>query len=141
MGEIKTKPTDFNVDEFLMRVEPESRKNDSILLKKVFDSVLEEEAILWNNNMIGYGLYHYKSERSNQEGDWPIIAFSPRKQYIVIYIMPGVEKYKDLLEELGKHKTSKGSCIYINSLKDIDLEVLKKVITTSVDDMKKIYNV
>jgi hypothetical protein len=65
-----------------------------------------------------------------------IIAFSPRKQYIAIYIMPGVSNYKDLLDKLGKHKISSGSCIY-----DIDIDILKELILTSVADMKKMYNV
>ncbi len=70
-----------------------------------------------------------------------IIAFSPRKQYIAIYIMPGVSNYKDLLDKLGKHKISSGSCIYINSIKDINIDILKELILTSVADMKKMYNV
>lgn len=141
MGEIKTKPTDLDVDSYLMGIESEKKRLDSIELKKVFDSVLNEKAVLWNNNMIGYGTYHYKSERSKQEGDWPLIAFSPRKQYIAIYIMSGVNNYKELLDKLGKHKVSSGSCIYINKIEDINLDVLKKIISASVADMKRQYNV
>ena len=77
MGEIKTKPTDLDIDNFLMNVEPEKRRKDSIELKKLFDSVVSEKASLWNNNMVGYGTYHYKSDKSKQEGDWPLTAFSP----------------------------------------------------------------
>lgn len=141
MSEIKTKPTDQDIHEFLMSIEPEKKRLDSIELKKVFDSVLDEEPTLWNNNMIGYGTYHYKSERSKQEGDWPLIAFSPRKQYIVIYVMPGVNNYSHLLEKLGKFKGSSGSCLYINKLGDINLDVLKEIISTSVADMKRMYQV
>lgn len=141
MGEIKTKPTDLDIDNFMMGIEPEKRRSDSIELKKIFDSVLNEKAVLWNNNMIGYGIYHYKSERSKQEGDWPLIAFSPRKQNITIYIMPGVEKYKEMLDKLGRHKASTGSCLYISKLEDINLDVLKEIIKASVADMKRMYNV
>jgi len=91
--------------------------------------------------MIGYGTYHYKSERSRQEGDWPLIGFSPRKQYIAIYIMSGVSNYKDLLSQLGKFKVSSGSCIYIDKLEDINPTVLKKIISASVADMKRIYRI
>jgi hypothetical protein len=101
---------------------------DSIELKKVFDSVLNEKAEYWSNNMIGYGSYHYKSERSKQEGDWPLIAFSPRKQYISLYIMSGASNYQDLLNKLGKYKAGSGSCIYINKLEDINIDVLKEII-------------
>ncbi|MBG0860131.1 MAG: DUF1801 domain-containing protein [Bacteroidales bacterium] len=141
MSAIKTKPSDFDIDKFLMGIEPERKRVDSIELKKLFDSVLQEKGCLWNNNMIGYGSYHYKSDRSKQEGDWPLTGFSPRKQYIAVYIMSGVNNYKDLLSKLGKYKISSGSCIYVNKIEDINLDILKKIISTSVSDMKKIYKV
>jgi hypothetical protein len=137
MSEIKTKPIDLDIDKFLMSVEPEKKRADSIELKKVFDSVVKEQPSLWNNNMIGYGSYHYKSDRSKQEGDWPLTGFSPRKQYIAIYIMSGVRNYSDLLSQLGKFKISSGSCIYVNKIEDIRLDVLQKIISISVADMKK----
>jgi len=89
--------------------------------------------------MIGYGVFHYKSERSTQEGNWPLTAFSPRKQNITVYIMSGAKNYPQLLKKLGKFKISGGSCIYINDLEDVDLNVLKQLITASVKDMKKKY--
>lgn len=141
MSEIKTKPTNLDIDNFLMSVEPDKKRLDSIELKKVFDSAVNEKASLWNNNMIGYGSYHYQSGKSKQEGNWPLTGFSPRKQYIAVYIMSGVNNYKELLDKLGKHKISSGSCIYINKLDDINLDILKKLITTSVTDMKRIYKV
>jgi hypothetical protein len=141
MSEIKTKPSDFDIDKFLLSVEPEKKRMDSIEIKKIFDSVVEEKASLWNNNMIGYGSYHYKSERSKQEGEWPLTGFSPRKQYIAVYIMSGVNNYKDLLSDLGKFKISSGSCIYINKIEDINPDILKKIIINSVSDMKKIYKI
>jgi len=139
MSTIKTKPVDQDVDAFLLSVQPEKKRADSIELKKIFDSTIKEKSSLWNNNMIGYGKYHYKSERSRQEGDWPLVGFSPRKQNIAIYIMSGVSNYKDLLSQLGKYKVSSGSCIYINKLEDINPDVLKKIISSSVKDMKRIY--
>lgn len=141
MSEIKTKPSDLNIDKFLMSIEPEKKRVDSIELKKLYDSIVKEKASLWNNNMIGYGTYHYKSERSKQEGDWPLTAFSPRKQYLAIYIMSGVNNYKDLLSKLGKFKMSSGSCIYVNKLEDINLDILKKIIIASVSDMKRTYKI
>ena len=141
MGAIKTKPVDSDIDKFLMNIEPEKRRTDSIEIKKLFDSVVKEKATLWNNNMIGYGSFHYKSERSSQEGDWPLIAFSPRKQNITIYIMSGAKNYVNFLSELGKYKISSGSCIYINKIEDINLEILKKIILASVSDMKTKYKI
>ena len=141
MGEIKTKPVDSDIDEFLGSIGTEKKRADSLELKKLFDCVVKEKPSLWNNNMIGYGSFHYKSDRSKQEGDWPLTAFSPRKQNIAIYIMSGVKNYEGLLSKLGKFKASSGSCIYVNKLEDINLDVLKELIATSVSDMKKTYNV
>jgi hypothetical protein len=141
MAEIKTRPTGSDIEEFIQAIEPQKKRTDSIAMKKLFDSILEEKATLWNNNMIGYGTYHYKSDRSSQEGDWPLTAFSPRKQYIAVYIMSGVNNYSELLKKLGKYKASSGSCIYINKMEDIDPEILKKIIKSSVEDMKKKYKV
>jgi len=141
MSEIKTKPSNLDVDKFLSTVEPETKRTDSLELKMLFDRVVHEKASLWNNNMIGYGSYHYKSERSRQEGDWPLTGFSPRKQYIAIYIMSGVNNYTDLLEKLGRFNMSSGSCIYVNKLKDINLDILGEIISASVSDMKKLYKI
>jgi hypothetical protein len=141
MADIKTKPIDSDIDKFLLNIEPEKRRADSIIIKKLFDSVVKEKATLWNNNMIGYGSFHYKSDRSKQEGDWPLTAFSPRKQNITIYIMSGAKNYETLLSELGKYKISSGSCIYINKIEDINLEILKRIISVSVSDMKKKYKI
>lgn len=137
MSTIKTKATTTSIATFLKSIEPEKKRTDSIALKKVFDSAVKEKPALWNNNMIGYGSFHYKSERSAQEGDWPLTGFSPRKQSMTVYIMSGAKKYPELLKNLGKFKISGGSCIYINNLDDIDVKVLKKLIAASVKDMKK----
>jgi len=139
MSEIKTKAVALDIDKFLMSIEPEKKRTDSLELKKLFDSVVSEKPSLWNNNMVGYGSYHYKSDRSTQEGDWPLTGFSPRKQYLAIYIMSGANNYKNLLSKLGKYKISSGSCIYVNKLEDINLEILKEIISASVSDMKKIH--
>lgn len=92
--------------------------------------------------MISFGTYHYKSERSSQEGDWPLTAFSVRKQNITVYVMLGMQGFAQnggLLKKLGKHKKSGGSCLYINKLEDVDMAILKKIIKHSYLAMKKKY--
>jgi hypothetical protein len=95
---------------------------------------------MWGTSMIGYGSYHYKSDRSKQEGDWPLTGFSPRKQQISIYIMPGFAQYQHLLQKLGKYKISSGSCLYIKHLSDIDTKVLEILIADSVKNMREKYH-
>ena len=87
--------------------------------------------------MVGFGSYHYKYD-SGREGDWFLTGFSPRKQNLTIYIMPGFDKYDSLMKKLGKHKTGK-SCLYISKLEDVDTKVLKELIKQSFQYMKKKY--
>ncbi len=141
MAENKTIKTKESVTAFLNGIESEQQKSDCIKLNKLFTKVTKKKAVLWVNGMVGYGTFHYKSEKSAQEGDWSLTGFSPRKKNITIYIMPGVNKYASLLKKLGKHKTSSGSCLFINKLDDIDTEILEELIAVSVSDMKKKYNV
>jgi len=133
---IKTKVSDASVEDFINSIENETRRQDGFTLLEIYKRVTGEPAKMWGSSMVGFGQYHYKSERSRQEGDWPLAAFSPRKQNLTLYIMPVLLDYSDLLKDLGKHKTSKG-CLYINKLAGVDLKVLEKIIEKSYLDAKK----
>lgn len=133
---IKTQVNDSSVEDFISAVENETRRNDGFTLLKIFEDLTGEPAKMWGTSIIGFGTYHYKSERSKQEGDWPLVGFSPRKQNLTVYIMPGFDTYEALLKKLGKHKTSV-SCLYINKLADVDMGVLKQLIKESFEAMKK----
>src|SRR5688572_30664818 len=114
MSELKTKATDKNPKDFLDKVEPEQKRQDGFTLLEMFESITGEKAVMWGDSIVGFGKYHYKSERSSQEGDWPLVGFSPRKQNLTLYIMSG-NKENPTLEKLGKHKKSVG-CLYLNKL-------------------------
>ena len=138
MAELKTKKSRASVQKFLKSVEHEQRRHDSFELLELFKQVTNMPPILWGDSIVGFGEYHYKSERSQQEGDWPLTGFSPRKRNMTVYIMPGFKEYQDLLNQLGKHKTSV-SCIYFTKLENIDIKILKTIIRKSVARMKKKY--
>jgi hypothetical protein len=140
MAELKTKKNDASVIDFINTLQDEAKKQDSLELLKIFKECTGLEPKMWGSSIIGYGSYHYKSERSRQEGDWPLTGFSPRKQNISIYIMPGFDKYQKELSKIGKYKNSVG-CLYIKKLSDIDINVLKFLIKDSVETMKAQYNV
>lgn len=135
MAEIKTKVNDASVAGFINAVGNEQRKQDGFKLLEIFMRVTGDEPKMWGTSIIGFGKYHYKSERSSQEGDWPLIGFSPRKANLTIYIMNGFDGYKEMLDGLGKHKTSVG-CLYINKLEDVNLKVLEGLIKNSYLTMK-----
>lgn len=137
MAELKTKPTEQSVDQFLSYIDEEKRKQDCVTILKLMKQVTKEEPKMWGNSIFGFGTYHYRYE-SGREGDWFLTGFSPRKQNLTIYIMPGFNRYGQLLAKLGKHSTGKG-CLYINKIEDINLDVLRELIEESVEMLSKTY--
>lgn len=139
MAEPKTKKTTASPYEFINRIEDEKKHTDANTLLELFKTVTGEEPVMRGESIIGFGQYHYKSERSTQEGDRPITGFSPRKQNLTLYIMPGFASYQDLISKLWKCKTSVG-CLYIKKLADIDMTVLEELLSVTVEEMKRKYN-
>ncbi len=138
MATLKTRATTLSVTEFLSSVADENKRRDCRALLKLMKNCTGEKPVLWGNGVVGFGRYHYKSERSKQEGDWYMTGFSPRKTNLTIYIMPGFGKYKGMLAKLGKYKTA-GACLYLNTMADIDEKVLAELVTAAFGDMKQKY--
>lgn len=140
MTQLKTLVNDRSPDEFVETIADEQKKEDCKQLLTIFAQATGLEPKMWGSSIVGYGSYHYKSERSKQEGDWPLTGFAPRKQALTIYIMPGFDQYQDLLAKLGPHKKSV-SCLYIKKLFAINEEVLEQIIAKSTVAMKERYGV
>jgi hypothetical protein len=136
MAEIKTQRTTQSPLDFLDSVEPAQKRDDSLTLLHMFEECTGEKAVMWGTSIVGFGEYHYTSERSSQEGDWPLAGFSPRKQNLTLYVISDFKNKEELLRKLGKHKTSVG-CLYINKLSDIDLDILSRIISESYAYKKK----
>jgi hypothetical protein len=126
---IKTKVNDASVEDFINSVASDTKRQDAFTLLKIYTDITGEKAAMWGTSIIGFGQYHYKSERSTQEGYWPLAGFSPRKQNLTLYIMHDLTQYTDLLSKLGKQKTSV-SCVYINKLITKSYENAKKELLT-----------
>ena len=62
----------------------------------------------------------------------PQISFSPRKQYLTLYIGVGDDSDNPLLKKLGKYTTGK-VCLYIKKLADVDRDVLQELIADSFE--------
>lgn len=137
MAELKTKENDADVTEFLAGITHEKRRADTKTVVAMMERVTGFPAKMWGQQIIGFDTYTYKYE-SGRTGDWMITAVSPRKTSLSVYIMPGFDKYAGLLAKLGKHKVGK-SCLYINKLDDVDLDVLEELIALSVADMRLKY--
>jgi hypothetical protein len=139
MAELKTKQTSADVSDFINAfADSDQKRKDSFELVKLMQEFTGFEPKMWGPSIIGFGLYHYKSDRSRQEGDWPLVGFSPRKAAISLYVYSGAAGQQDLLSGLGKFKMGKG-CIYVKKLADIDQEVLKKLMGGTIEYLKTRY--
>lgn len=137
MAENKTKATKASVEEFIAAVPSERKRKDAETLLELFKELTGEEPRMWGPSIIGFGQYHYKYE-SGREGDMLLAGFSPRKTALTLYMMAGFERYDEYLSKLGKFKTGK-SCLYINKLADVDMDVLSNMIVASMKAIKEKY--
>ena len=137
MAKNKTTETLKSVDEFINGIKDEGKRKDSFQIIKLFQKQTGFKPKMWGPSIIGFGSCHYKYE-SGREGDMPLAAFSPRGTAIVFYLSVEAETRVELLKKLGKHKTNKG-CIYVKKLDDINIDVLKEMVSDSVKHKQSLY--
>jgi len=137
MSDNKTVPTNTPVMEFLETITNNTRREDSLVLMQIMKEITGHSPVLWGTSLIDFDSYHYKYD-TGTEGDMLVSGFSPRKQNLALY-NTGFVRYPELLQKLGKHKTGK-SCLYINKLSDVNIDILKTLIETSYNHMKMKYN-
>jgi hypothetical protein len=134
MAELKTKRNDASVEAFLNGIADERKRQEAFAILHLMQEVTGETPTMWGDTIVGFGSYHYKYA-SGREADWMLTGFSPRKQNLTVYIMAGFDQYDNLLARLGKHSTG-SSCLYIKKLQNIDLAVLRELVSQSVAHMK-----
>lgn len=137
MAENKTKPTKKSVTAFIKDIQDEQMRRDARKVAAMMREATGTRAKMWGASIVGFGEYHYKYA-SGREGDFMITGFSPRKQALTLYVIPGFRHFEALMGKLGKYKTGK-SCLYIRRLSDVDEQVLKRLITASVKYMREHY--
>lgn len=139
MAELKTQKNDADVIELINSfADTEQKRKDSLELLKLMQEFTGYEPKMWGASIIGFGSYHYKSERSRQEGDWPMVGFSPRKAAISLYVYTGSPEHEHLLKDLGKFKMGK-ACIYVKRLSDINLDALKRIMGETINFLNSKY--
>jgi hypothetical protein len=135
MAENKTIPTEDSVTAFLNKIKDRQVRDDCFAILDMMQKASNSEPVMWGSAIVGFGTYHYVYE-SGREGDMLVVGFSPRKQNISIYFLGGVNNVQDELSELGKYKTGKG-CLYIKSLSDVNVEVLKKIFDKALVEARR----
>ena len=133
MSELKTRPTDASVAQFLAQ-QPEARRADCEAVLRMMEAATGEPAQMWGSSIVGFGRYAYTNS-TKKTYEWPLVGFSPRKNDLTLYIMPGFDGFAGLMATLGKHKTGK-SCLYLMQLADVDIDVLQALIDSSVAAME-----
>ena len=124
-------PSGTDLEAFLEAVPNEQRRADARELSALLSEITGEPPVLWASGIVGFGTYHYRYD-SGREGDAPVAGFAPRSVHLVIYLIGGfTDRHERLLERLGPHKTGK-SCLYVKRLADIDLDVLRTLVTRSM---------
>ncbi len=134
-AELKTKKNDQSVEDFLNKIADEQQREEAKKISEMMRKASKQEPKMWGASIVGFGTYNYKYA-SGREGEWMEVAFSPRKANLTLYIMSGFKEYDELLAKLGKHKIGK-SCLYIKHLSDVDEKVLKELIESSIENVRK----
>ena len=137
MSELKTRPTDASVEAFINGVENARRREDARAVCALLGEITGEKPVMWGESIIGFGRYTYVNT-TKKPADWPIIGLSPRKANLTVYIMPGFNERRELMDRLGKVKTSV-SCLYINRLEGVDMGALRELCAWSVAAMRERY--
>ena len=137
MAKNKTTENNLSVDDYINNITDEKRQNDVRELVKIFEATSGFPPKMWGEAIIGFGSYHYKYE-SGYEGDAPLAGLSNRVAQISLYVYQDIDDKENLFSQLGKVKTAK-ACIYIKKLEDINIDILKNIITTSTKTIQKIY--
>ena len=135
----KFAPTGQAVAEVIESLPSDNKKADAYELLALYERVSGEDAVVWYPNIIGFGQYHYVYD-SGHEGDATLLAFSPRKAKISLYLDQDFPEREELLDKLGKIKKAKG-CVYVNKLADIDMSVLEVLLEKSLAYTKEKYNI
>jgi hypothetical protein len=137
VAENKTKATGASVTAFINSIDDKQKRADARKVAAMMRKATGKRAKLWGPSIVGYGTYHYKYA-SGREGDFLMTGFSPRKQALTVYVIPGFEHFETLMNKLGKYKTGK-SCLYIKWLSDVDEKILEQLINRSVKYMREHY--
>jgi hypothetical protein len=135
MAELKTSKTRASVSAFLNAIPDEARRKDCKTVVALMKAATGAPPKMWGPTIVGFGDMRCKYA-SGREIDWFLTGFSPRKDSLTLYLVPGLGAHAPLLAKLGKHKTGK-SCLYIKKLSEVDPAVLKRLVGDAVKVAKE----
>lgn len=131
----KTAPTAADVEAYLAAKASPAQRGDVDALMALLARLSGEQPVMWGPSIVGYGAYRYTYE-SGRSGTSCLVGFAIRGREIVLYLVPDWDGGADLLARLGKHKMGKG-CLYLKSLADVDIAVLERLVSGSMQELKR----
>ena len=134
MAEAKTTRTNQKVGDFIKGLADEGRRKDCAALAKLMAKAAGAKGAMYGPSIVGFGTQTI-TYAGGRTGEWPMVAFSPRKADLTLYVSAR-KASPALLKQLGKHKVS-GGCLHIKRLSDVDLDVLSTLVSAAVTAAKK----
>jgi len=131
----KTHATKASVADFLKAIPDPRMRNDARALSRIMQAATGARPRMWGGNIVGFGI-HRRVEAGGRIAEWMLIAFSPRRTHVTVYVMDGLQQHGALLQELGPHTVGK-ACLHVKRLSEIRLPVLTKIIQASVQNRKR----
>ncbi len=140
-AELKTKPTEVTVEQFIAGLPDERRREEARALDAIYRRVTALEPRMWGPSIVGYGSYDYRYD-SGRTGTMCKAGFSPRKAALTLYLVDGHgARQADadaLFARLGKHSTGK-ACLYVKRLDQVDSGALEGLVALSWEMMNERY--
>jgi len=140
-AELKTKPTEATVEQFIAGLPDERRREEARALDTIYRRVTGLEPKMWGPSIVGYGSYRYKYD-SGREGEMCRAGFSPRKAALTLYLVGDYDTRQAeadaLFARLGPHSAGK-ACLYVKALAKVDLASLEGLMALSWDLMNERY--
>src|SRR5215471_11537521 len=131
---MKTKATATSATAFMAGIKDDDVRRDSRVVAGLMAQATKSKAKMWGPTIVGFGKRTIKYA-DGRETPWMLIAFSPRKANLTLYVGRRFDGRETLLKKLGKHSTG-GGCLYIKRLSDVDVPTLKKIVAASVKRAK-----
>lgn len=126
MYELKTRPAMTNPLDIIAAVPHARKRADAEKLLELFAHATGQEPVVWGEKVIGYGSWRYQYP-SEHRGEIYAMGFYITKRNITLHLDLDGAGQQRCLKRLGKHSRGK-SCLYINKLNDVDLEILEELL-------------
>ena len=126
MSDLKTQPTDADVEAYLAAIPDPAMRADAEKVCAMMKAASGEAPVMWGTSIVGFGKFSYKYA-TGREGEWMVMGFAARKTALTLYGLHYYDRGLDKVMDLGKVKAGKG-CLYIRRLADVDVAKLNQLI-------------